>query len=208
MRRITSSRTSSKELTRNRQLQRKSRGSQRARQPVDRRLHERRQVDAAQPAHRRRRAGGGPAVRHARPHDPPPGAARRRAGAAHRHRRLRPQAAARSGRGVQEHARGRRPKPTCWCTSSTASAVDPEGEIDAVRTVLGRDRRRPVPELLVFNKLDRSPDDVKQFAAAHPGSVAVSARHRRRHRRVAADRRRSPARPRHGRRTAGAVRPR
>ena len=36
----------------------------------DRRLHQRRQVDAAQPAHRRRRAGRGPAVRHPRPDAP------------------------------------------------------------------------------------------------------------------------------------------
>ncbi len=39
----------------------------------DRRLHQRRQVEPAQPAHRRGRAGRGRAVRHARP-DHPPGA--------------------------------------------------------------------------------------------------------------------------------------
>ena len=43
-----------------------------------RRLHERRQVDAAQPADERGRARRGPAVLHARPDDSPPAPARRR----------------------------------------------------------------------------------------------------------------------------------
>jgi GTP-binding protein HflX len=56
------------------------------------------------------------------------------------------------------------------------SAPDPQGEIDAVRTVLAEIGADQVPELLVINKLDRSPDDVKRVVAGHPGSVAVSAR--------------------------------
>ena len=84
-------------------------GPQRARRGDDRRLHQRRQVDVAQHAHRRRRAVRGPPVRHARPDDPAPVAPRRRAGAGHRHRRLRAPSAARAGRVVQEHAGGRQP---------------------------------------------------------------------------------------------------
>ena len=55
----------------------------------DRRLHERRQVSAAQPADGGRRARRGPAVRHARPDHAASVAARWRARAADRHRRLR-----------------------------------------------------------------------------------------------------------------------
>ncbi len=33
-----------------------------------------------------------------------------------------------------------------------------------------------VPELLVFNKVDANPTEAARLAAAHPGSVAVSAR--------------------------------
>jgi GTP-binding protein HflX len=56
-----------------------------------------------------------------------------------------------------------------------ASAVDPAKQIDAVRSVLeeiGADR---VPELLVFNKIDRASVSVR-LAQEHPGSVEVSAR--------------------------------
>ncbi len=54
------------------------------------------------------------------------------------------------------------------------SAPDPEGNIDAVRAVIreigGADR----PELLVFNKLDRSAE-AKRLADTHTGAVAMSA---------------------------------
>jgi GTP-binding protein HflX len=56
-----------------------------------------------------------------------------------------------------------------------ASSVDPAKQIDAVRSVLeeiGADR---VPELLVFNKIDRASVSVR-LAQEHPGSVEVSAR--------------------------------
>jgi GTP-binding protein HflX len=56
------------------------------------------------------------------------------------------------------------------------SAADPQGEIDAVRTVLAEIGADLVPELLVVNKLDRAPDDVKRVTAAHPGAVGVSDR--------------------------------
>ena len=70
-----------------------------------RRLHQRRQVDAAERAHRRRRRGGGAALPHARP-DHPRLRARRPPLPGHRHGRLHPQAPAPAGRGVQGDARG------------------------------------------------------------------------------------------------------
>ena len=54
------------------------------------------------------------------------------------------------------------------------SSVDPEKQIEAVRTVLEEIGADSVPELLVVNKIDRSPD-AGRFAEKHPGSVAVSA---------------------------------
>ena len=48
-------------------------------------------------------------------------------------------------------------------------------QIDAVRVVLGEIGAGDVPELLVFNKSDVAPLDAARFAAANPGSVAVSA---------------------------------
>ena len=57
-----------------------------------------------------------------------------------------------------------------------ASAPDPEGQIAAVRTVLDEIDAASVPELLVVNKSDLAPEEAKQLAFDHPGSVAVSAR--------------------------------
>lgn len=54
------------------------------------------------------------------------------------------------------------------------SSVDPEKQIEAVRSVLEEIGAGNVPELLVVNKVDRSPD-ARRFAEDHPGSVAVSA---------------------------------
>jgi len=56
-----------------------------------------------------------------------------------------------------------------------ASAVDPQGEIDAVRAVLAEIDAEQVPELLAFNKADLAPLEAKQLVADHPGSVAISA---------------------------------
>ncbi len=57
---------------------------------------------------------------------------------------------------------------------------DPQGHIDAVREVLAEIGGAEVPELLVFNKADRTdPDGLvgasARLARQHPGSVAVSA---------------------------------
>jgi GTP-binding protein HflX len=56
-----------------------------------------------------------------------------------------------------------------------ASSPDPVGQISAVRAVLSEIDAAQVPELLVFNKSDAAPDEAKQLAFDHPGSVAVSA---------------------------------
>jgi GTP-binding protein HflX len=56
-----------------------------------------------------------------------------------------------------------------------ASAPDVDGHIDAVRKVLGEIGAGAVPELLAFNKADRS-DDAVRLADKHPGAVALSAR--------------------------------
>ncbi len=56
-----------------------------------------------------------------------------------------------------------------------ASAADPDGQIAAVREVLGEIDAAEVPELIVFNKSDVAPDAARQLVADHVGSVAVSA---------------------------------
>ncbi|MGB0114266.1 MAG: GTPase HflX, partial [Ilumatobacteraceae bacterium] len=56
-----------------------------------------------------------------------------------------------------------------------ASAPDPRGQIDAVRTVLDEIDAEAVPELLVFNKADLAPGTAKELVDEHPGSVAISA---------------------------------
>jgi GTPase len=63
------------------------------------------------------------------------------------------------------------------------SAVDLEGQIDAVRTVLAEIGADGIPELLVVNKIDALPElgpeqteEVRRLIEAHPGSVTASAR--------------------------------
>lgn len=56
-----------------------------------------------------------------------------------------------------------------------SSAVDPLGQITAVREVLGEISADRVPELLVFNKADADHDAAKRLVYDHPGSVAISA---------------------------------
>ncbi|MGB8858419.1 MAG: GTPase HflX [Ilumatobacteraceae bacterium] len=56
------------------------------------------------------------------------------------------------------------------------AAADPEGQITAVREVLGEIGALAVPELLVFNKADAAPDVAADLQARHQGSVALSAR--------------------------------
>ena len=55
------------------------------------------------------------------------------------------------------------------------SSSDPDGQIDAVRTVLREIHADEVPEFLVFNKSDLDPVGVADVVAWHPGSVGISA---------------------------------
>jgi len=55
-----------------------------------------------------------------------------------------------------------------------SAAPDPQGQIDAVRSVLDELHADRVPELLAFNKADVT-DEAKRLAGDHPGSVAISA---------------------------------
>ena len=55
------------------------------------------------------------------------------------------------------------------------ASADPDGEIEAVRTVLREIAADRVPELLVFNKADLDRTAVNQLVDSHPGSVGVSA---------------------------------
>jgi GTP-binding protein HflX len=54
------------------------------------------------------------------------------------------------------------------------SGPDPDGHIDAVRQVVREIGGADIPELLVFNKADRS-DAAAKLAETHPGAVAISA---------------------------------
>ncbi len=56
-----------------------------------------------------------------------------------------------------------------------ATAVDPLGQIDAVRVVMDEIGAADIPEILAFNKVDQAPE-ARALAASHPGSVAISAR--------------------------------
>ena len=56
-----------------------------------------------------------------------------------------------------------------------ASAVDPNGQIAAVREVLAEIGADKVPELLVINKSDLDPDEAKRLVYEHRGSVSFSA---------------------------------
>jgi GTP-binding protein HflX len=57
-----------------------------------------------------------------------------------------------------------------------SSSPDPQGQIDAVRTVLSEIGAGEIPELVVFNKTDAAPTDaVDRLVTTTPGSAAVSA---------------------------------
>jgi len=56
-----------------------------------------------------------------------------------------------------------------------ASAVDPNGQIAAVREVLAEIGADNVPELLVINKSDLDSDEAKRLVYEHQGSVSFSA---------------------------------
>jgi GTP-binding protein HflX len=56
-----------------------------------------------------------------------------------------------------------------------ASSLDPQGNIDAVRTVLREIGADDVPEILAFNKADLAPKEVTRLAQLHHGAVGFSA---------------------------------
>ncbi len=55
------------------------------------------------------------------------------------------------------------------------SAGDPEGQMDAVHSVLAEIEADDVPELLAVNKLDKNALEVRRLVASHRGAVAFSA---------------------------------
>ncbi len=55
------------------------------------------------------------------------------------------------------------------------SAPDPRAQVDAVRAVVGEVGAATVPELMVVNKIDRSPE-ARRLADGFEGAVAISAR--------------------------------
>ena len=56
-----------------------------------------------------------------------------------------------------------------------SSAADPEGQMEAVHEVLKEIEADMVPELIVFNKLDKAAEAADDLSFAHPGSVVCSA---------------------------------
>ena len=56
------------------------------------------------------------------------------------------------------------------------TAANAEGQMAAVRAVLGEIGAADVPELVVVNKADAAPEAAKALAHAHEGSVLISAR--------------------------------
>ncbi len=56
-----------------------------------------------------------------------------------------------------------------------SSAVDPNGQIIAVREILSEIGADKVPELLLINKIDLDPDSAKRLVQEHHGAVAFSA---------------------------------
>jgi GTP-binding protein HflX len=56
-----------------------------------------------------------------------------------------------------------------------ASSADPDLQIEAVHDVLDEIHAGQVPELIVFNKIDRVGSEAKRLVANHTGSVGISA---------------------------------
>ena len=157
-------------------------------------LHQRRQVDPAQPPHRCRCPGGGPALRHPRPPHPPAGPARRRDGAGHRHRRGSSASCPTSWWRRSAPPSTRCAWPTWWCTWSTGRPPTPRARSTRCARCWPRSAPTDVPELLVVNKADRSPEAAEAWRLPDPrrrgGRLGP---HRRGHRRAAAGRGRPPA---------------
>ena len=156
---------------------------QRARRRHDRRLHQRRQVDAAQHAHRRRRA---------RPRTASSPRSTRRPGAwrspaASRCCSPTPSAscgACRTGSSSRSRARSRSPAaPTTSSTSSTPPPPIPKGRSPRCARCSARSAPPRCPSCSSFNKADLAPDAAKQLVE-RPSRLGGRQRHHRRgHRR-------------------------
>ena len=143
---------------------------------LDRRLHQRGQVVAAEPAHRRRGAGRGRPVRHPGPDHPAVPHHGRPGVHADRHRRLRPAPAAPAGRVVPVDAGGDR-RADLLLHVVDGSDEHPEEQVAAVREVLGEIDALSVPEIIVVNKIDAADEmTLTRLRHALPGAVFVSAR--------------------------------
>ena len=161
-----------------REVKRSSRRSRRGAQHRPRRLHQRRQVLAAEPAHRRRASWS--RTRCSRPSIRPCAAARPRTAGRYtladtvgfvRHLPTQLVEAFRST--LEEVA-----EADLLVHVVDASDADPEAQIQAVREVLADIDALDVPELLVFNKTDAvdDPDVLHRLRHLVPDAVFVSAR--------------------------------
>ena len=135
------------------------------------RLHQRRQVDAPQPAHQLRGARRQPPLRHPRPDLAPAQPLLRAAGDPDRHGRIHPGAADRAGRGLRRHPGGGPPGPP----------ARPGGRRLPSRSATPSSgpswRRSPRwsatnPTLLVANKIDRLEAEALEEAVARLEATA------------------------------------
>ena len=145
-----------------------------------RRLHQRRQVDAAERADRRRGRGGRPALPHPRPDHPQLRALRPRL-PADRHRRLHREAAASAGRGLQGDPRGDRPRrpdpPRRRRLGAARSGA--LADIQAVDEVLEEIGAGEKPRLLVLNKADLLDEEERAEVPLAPSRGGAGLRPRR-----------------------------
>ncbi len=133
----------------------------------DRRLHQRRKVQPAQPPDRGRGPGRGRAVRHPRPDR----AAGRHPGRSrvhpHRHGGLRAPTAAPAGRGLPLDAGGGRRAPTWCCTWSTAATPTRRASSRPCGRCSPTSARPACPSWSWLNKADADPG-----RGAHPAAAA------------------------------------
>ena len=147
----------------------------------DRRLHQRRQVLAAQPAHRRRRARREPALRDPRP-DGAPYRDRRRP---RLHARPTPSASCATCRTSSSRRSARRsrrsPTPTCCCTWSTGRTPTPRARSPRCARCSPRSAPTRCREIIVDQQgRRRRPEVLDRLRRHETHCVVVSRPHRRR----------------------------
>ncbi len=144
---------------------------------ADRRLHQRRQVLAPQPAHRRRGARRGLAVRDPRPHHPSHDDLRRPGLHDERHRRASCGTCRTSSIEAFRSTLEEVADSDLILHVVDGSHPDPEGQITAVREVLAEIGADQVPELIVVNKADLAdPMVLARLRQREPHSIVVSAK--------------------------------